>query len=119
MTNVTIKRALLSVSDKDGLAALGATLADAGVELISTGGTAKALRDAGLTENGRGAGLALPDGSYWQFRCGELGKGVTLSVEESLWVDGQGRPQPIEQLVIQGLAPRAGATFSWLFKKMG
>jgi uncharacterized heparinase superfamily protein len=75
--------------------------------------------ELGLTENGRGAGLALPDGSYWQFRCGELGKGVTLSVEESLWVDGQGRPQPIEQLVIQGLAPRAGATFSWLFKKMG
>lgn len=49
MSNVTIRRALLSVSDKDGLAALGATLADAGVELISTGGTAKALRDAGLT----------------------------------------------------------------------
>lgn len=74
--------------------------------------------ELGLTQNGRGAGLALPDGSYWQFRCGELGEGVTLSVEESLWVDGQGRPQPIEQLVIQGLAPRAGATFSWLFKKM-
>jgi uncharacterized heparinase superfamily protein len=75
--------------------------------------------ELGLSQNGRGAGLALPDGSYWQFRCGELEEGVTLSVEESLWVDGQGRPQPIEQLVIQGLAPRAGATFSWLFKKMG
>jgi uncharacterized heparinase superfamily protein len=75
--------------------------------------------ELGLSQNGRGAGLALPDGSYWQFRCGELGEGVTLSVEESLWVDGQGRPQPIEQLVIQGLAPRAGATFSWLLKKMG
>jgi phosphoribosylaminoimidazolecarboxamide formyltransferase/IMP cyclohydrolase len=49
VNDVTIRRALLSVSDKDGLAALGATLADAGVELISTGGTAKALRDAGLT----------------------------------------------------------------------
>ena len=49
MTDVTIKRALLSVSDKDGLAELGRTLADAGVELISTGGTAKALRDEGLT----------------------------------------------------------------------
>ena len=75
--------------------------------------------ELGLTENGRGAGLALPDGSYWQFRCGDLGEGVTLSIEESLWVDGQGRPRPIEQLVIQGLALRAGATFSWLFKKMG
>ncbi|MCU0946649.1 MAG: bifunctional phosphoribosylaminoimidazolecarboxamide formyltransferase/IMP cyclohydrolase [Porphyrobacter sp.] len=46
---VTIKRALLSVSDKSGLAQLGAALAERGVELVSTGGTAKALRDAGLT----------------------------------------------------------------------
>jgi phosphoribosylaminoimidazolecarboxamide formyltransferase / IMP cyclohydrolase len=49
MTIVTIKRALLSVSDKSGLAELGAALAAQGVELVSTGGTAKALRDAGLT----------------------------------------------------------------------
>lgn len=44
-----IQRALLSVSDKSGLLAFAQTLAAAGVELISTGGTAKALRDAGLT----------------------------------------------------------------------
>src|SRR6266404_2273461 len=43
-----IQRALLSVSDKTGLAPLAQTLAAAGVELISTGGTAKALREAGL-----------------------------------------------------------------------
>ena len=43
-----IQRALLSVSDKSGLLAFAQTLAAAGVELISTGGTAKALRDAGL-----------------------------------------------------------------------
>ncbi len=43
-----IKRALLSVSDKSGLVELGEALAGHGVELISTGGTAKALRDAGL-----------------------------------------------------------------------
>ena len=49
MTDVTIRRALLSVSDKDGIVALAATLADAGVELVSTGGTAVALRGAGLT----------------------------------------------------------------------
>ncbi|GGE04651.1 bifunctional purine biosynthesis protein PurH [Tsuneonella deserti] len=48
MTDVTIRRALLSVSDKDGLAALGATLADGGIEIISTGGTARELRGAGL-----------------------------------------------------------------------
>jgi phosphoribosylaminoimidazolecarboxamide formyltransferase / IMP cyclohydrolase len=44
-----IRRALLSVSDKTGLVPFAQTLAAAGVELISTGGTAKALRDAGLT----------------------------------------------------------------------
>jgi len=48
MTEVKIRRALLSVSDKAGLAELGAALARHGVELVSTGGTAKALRDAGL-----------------------------------------------------------------------
>ena len=49
MSEKAIKRALLSVSDKTGLAELGAALAARGVELVSTGGTAKALRDAGLT----------------------------------------------------------------------
>ena len=43
-----INRALLSVSDKTGLIPFAQTLAKAGVELISTGGTAKALREAGL-----------------------------------------------------------------------
>jgi phosphoribosylaminoimidazolecarboxamide formyltransferase/IMP cyclohydrolase len=49
MTAITIRRALLSVSDKTGIVDLARTLADKGVELVSTGGTAKALRDAGLT----------------------------------------------------------------------
>lgn len=44
-----ISRALLSVSDKTGLLPLAQTLAASGVELISTGGTAKVLREAGLT----------------------------------------------------------------------
>ena len=48
MDQVTIKRALLSVSDKAGIIELGQALAGQGVELVSTGGTAKALRDAGL-----------------------------------------------------------------------
>ena len=45
---MTIRRALLSVSDKAGLVELGQALASRGVDLVSTGGTAKALRDAGL-----------------------------------------------------------------------
>ena len=44
----TIRRALLSVSDKTGLRRPGRGLAGLGVELISTGGTRKALADAGL-----------------------------------------------------------------------
>ena len=46
---IQIRRALLSVSDKTGLVELGQALAAQGVELVSTGGTAKALRDAGLS----------------------------------------------------------------------
>lgn len=44
----TPRRALLSVSDKTGLAALGRGLVARGWELVSTGGTARTLRDAGL-----------------------------------------------------------------------
>src|SRR5262249_46498668 len=43
-----IRRALLSVSDKTGLVDLARVLSEFGVELISTGGTRKALQDAGL-----------------------------------------------------------------------
>lgn len=67
-----------------------------------------------LSEDGQGAGLALPDGTYWQFRAGGQ-----VTVEESIWADGQGRPQPIQQLVLQGLVSRGGGNFAWLLKKMG
>ncbi|MEM1374571.1 MAG: bifunctional phosphoribosylaminoimidazolecarboxamide formyltransferase/IMP cyclohydrolase [Pseudomonadota bacterium] len=46
---VPLRRALLSVSDKTGIVELGTALAARGVELVSTGGTAAALRAAGLT----------------------------------------------------------------------
>ncbi len=45
---VTIRRALLSVSDKTGLVDLARALAGRGVELLSTGGTAKAIKEAGI-----------------------------------------------------------------------
>jgi phosphoribosylaminoimidazolecarboxamide formyltransferase/IMP cyclohydrolase len=45
---MTIKRALISVSDKNGLAGFAAGLHDQGIELISTSGTATFLADAGL-----------------------------------------------------------------------
>ncbi|MDR2124256.1 MAG: IMP cyclohydrolase [Desulfovibrio sp.] len=48
MEDVLVKRAVLSVTDKSGLTGFAAFLAEGGVELVSTGGTAAALRRAGL-----------------------------------------------------------------------
>ncbi|MGI9455497.1 MAG: bifunctional phosphoribosylaminoimidazolecarboxamide formyltransferase/IMP cyclohydrolase [Aeoliella sp.] len=48
MDSPKIERALLSVSDKSGLAEFAGGLAEAGIELFSTGGTRKALEQAGL-----------------------------------------------------------------------
>ncbi|HEY4193625.1 MAG TPA: bifunctional phosphoribosylaminoimidazolecarboxamide formyltransferase/IMP cyclohydrolase, partial [Mesorhizobium sp.] len=45
---VPVRRALLSVSDKTGLVEFAQALAKAGVELVSTGGTAKAIAAAGI-----------------------------------------------------------------------
>jgi uncharacterized heparinase superfamily protein len=75
-----------------------------------------------LSGDRRGASLLSPDGRLWQFRLGgerAQGSEITLSVEESLWVDGEGRPHPTEQLVIEGMAWRSGGQFSWLLKKTG
>ncbi|MFP4451715.1 MAG: bifunctional phosphoribosylaminoimidazolecarboxamide formyltransferase/IMP cyclohydrolase, partial [Rhodosalinus sp.] len=44
---VPLRRALISVSDKTGLSDLGQALVARGVEILSTGGTAQALREAG------------------------------------------------------------------------
>ena len=48
MTKIEIKRALISVYDKTGLEQLARGLADAGVEIVSTGSTAAQLRDLGV-----------------------------------------------------------------------
>jgi phosphoribosylaminoimidazolecarboxamide formyltransferase/IMP cyclohydrolase len=48
-TTIPVRRALISVSDKTGLIPFAQALAKAGAEILSTGGTARALRDAGLT----------------------------------------------------------------------
>ena len=47
--NRKIQRAILSVTDKTGLVDFARKLSDLGIELISTGGTAKLLRDSGIT----------------------------------------------------------------------
>jgi uncharacterized heparinase superfamily protein len=72
--------------------------------------------DVNLSADGRGAGLSLPDGSHWQFRS--TSEDGEITVEDSLWVDGQGRPQATQQIVMQGMVSRGGGTFGWLIKKM-
>ena len=65
--------------------------------------------------DGIGAHLALPDGSGWQFRAvaGEV------AIEDSVWVDGAGRPVPVRQLVVQDTVGREGGSFAWALRKIG
>jgi len=65
------------------------------------------------TADGMAALLRLPGGAAWQFRC----KGGALAVEPSLWIDGEGRPQATQQLVVTGTAPAGGANVSWALKR--
>ncbi len=48
MTRIAIERALISVSDKTGIVEIGKVLAERGVEILSTGGTAKILKENGI-----------------------------------------------------------------------
>lgn len=69
--------------------------------------------EASLTADGMAALLRIPGGAAWQFRC----KGATLTIEPSLWIDGDGRPQATQQLVVSGNAPVGGANVSWVLKR--
>jgi uncharacterized heparinase superfamily protein len=70
---------------------------------------------ASLTADKLGALLRINGGPLWQFRTSE----GALDVEQSLWVDGEGRPHPTEQLVVTGTAPAGGASIGWIFKHIG
>lgn len=75
-----------------------------------------------LSGDKRGASLLLPDGRLWQFRLrGDRASAdeIALMSEDSLWVDGEGRPHATEQLLIEGLTSRGGGQFSWLLRKTG
>ncbi len=69
--------------------------------------------EATITADGLGALLRIAGGAAWHFRC----RGAGLAVEESLWIDGTGRPYAGSQLVVVGETPAGGAQISWLFKK--
>lgn len=69
-----------------------------------------------LTADKQGAVLRLAhDSALWQFRVSE----GTLEIEESCWIDGEGRPHGSQQLVVSGTASSGGASIGWLFKRSG
>jgi uncharacterized heparinase superfamily protein len=65
------------------------------------------------TADGQGALLRLRGGAVWQFRC----RGGRLSVEDSLWIDGEARAHATLQLAIAGETPPDGMTISWELKR--
>ena len=67
------------------------------------------------TADGQGALLRLRGGTVWRFRC----RGGALSVEDSVWIDGLGRPQPTELLAVMAESPPDGMTISWELKRAG
>ncbi len=71
--------------------------------------------EATPTADGMGALLRIERGALWQFRC----RGGTLSVEESLWIDGQARPHGTVQLVVSGEASPGGASVGWVLRRAG
>ncbi len=71
--------------------------------------------EVALEEGGPAAVLRLPDGTSWTFAS----TGGALGVEDSIWVDEQGRPHPSQQLVIATEAPKGGVNLGWLLRFLG
>jgi uncharacterized heparinase superfamily protein len=66
-----------------------------------------------ITADGMGAILRSKGAPPWNFRC----RGGNLATEESLWVDGRGRPHRTTQLVIVGEVSALGGEIGWTFRR--
>jgi uncharacterized heparinase superfamily protein len=71
--------------------------------------------EATPTADGLGALLRIDGGPLWQFRS----RGAKLDIDDSVWIDPEGRPIATQQLVMAAEAPPGGASVSWLFKRAG
>ena len=91
-------RALLSVSDKTGLVDLGRALARRGAELVSTGGTARALAEAGLPVTPVSAVTGFPE--MLDGRVKTLHPAVHGGI-----LARRGRPDDLEAIRAQGIQP--------------
>lgn len=68
-----------------------------------------------LSDDARSIILRLDDGSNWSFAV----TAGTIAVEDSIWVDEQGRPNPTRQLVVAARAPKGGTSIGWQLKFIG
>jgi uncharacterized heparinase superfamily protein len=69
--------------------------------------------EATITADGMGAILRSKGAPPWNFRC----RGGNLAIEESLWIDGRGRPQDTTQLVVVGEVSALGGEIGWQFRR--
>jgi len=69
--------------------------------------------EATITADGMGAILRSKGAPPWNFRC----RGGNLTTEESLWIDGRGRPQPTLQLAVTGDISALGGEIGWQFRR--
>jgi phosphoribosylaminoimidazolecarboxamide formyltransferase / IMP cyclohydrolase len=93
-----VERALLSVSDKTGLVELGRELVDAGVELISSGGTAAALAEAGVPVTPVSEATGAPE------ILGGRVKTLHPKIHGGILADRR-RPAHLEELAEHGIEP--------------
>jgi uncharacterized heparinase superfamily protein len=69
--------------------------------------------EATITADGMGAILRSKGAPPWNFRC----RGGNLAIEESLWIDGRGRPHRTTQLAIVGEVSALGGEIGWQFRR--
>ncbi len=69
--------------------------------------------EATVTADGMGALLRSAGAPPWNFRC----RGAMLQVEDSLFIDGQGRAVPTLQLVVVGEVSAIGGEIAWQFRR--
>jgi phosphoribosylaminoimidazolecarboxamide formyltransferase/IMP cyclohydrolase len=95
---VYVKRALISVSDKSGLLEFAQGLSELGVELISTGGTAKGLMEAGLPI------LSISDITHFPEMLDGRVKTLHPAVHGALLAD-RSKPEHMETIAEHGITP--------------
>jgi uncharacterized heparinase superfamily protein len=68
-----------------------------------------------LADDAKSIVMRLVDGSSWSFAV----TAGTIAVDDSIWVDDSGRPNPTRQLIVEMEAPKGGASIGWQLKFQG